>query len=155
MYSLPDFVRESNKIENILRRPLTKELTAHRELLAKPSLEVLDLEQFVRKVQPGASLRRKRGVNVRFESHIAPLSGLEVEACLKEILREANNRPDSDSYYIHQAYENLHPFTDGNGRSGRALWLWMRGGIENAPLGFLHHWYYDSLDASSKTGYGC
>lgn len=28
----------------------------------------------------------------------------------------------------------------------RALWLWVMGGIENAPLGFLHTFYYQTLE---------
>jgi hypothetical protein len=40
------------------------------------------------------------------------------------------------------------PTTDGNGRSGRALWLWcMRG---RAPLGFLHQFYYQTLGAAER-----
>ena len=37
---------------------------------------------------------------------------------------------------------------DGNGRSGRVLWLYNMGGIERVPLGFLHTFYYQALDAS-------
>ena len=65
---------------------------------------------------------------------------------LGEILADAVDECSS-AYVLHCRYESLHPFTDGNGRSGRALWLWMMGGIEEAPLGFLHTWYYQSLEA--------
>ncbi len=57
-------------------------------------------------------------------------------------------------YISHVAYENLHPFTDGNGRSGRALWLWqmMHGTMRQVnmarDLGFLHTFYYQTLNAS-------
>ena len=52
---------------------------------------------------------------------------------------------------LHHNYEYLHPFMDGNGRSGRALWLLCRGGIVNCPLGFLHTWYYSSLDRERRS----
>ena len=52
---------------------------------------------------------------------------------------------DASPFAVHVAYENLHPFMNGNGRSGRALWLWHMGGIEKVPLGFLRTWYYQSL----------
>lgn len=59
-----------------------------------------------------------------------------------------------DPYVVHHAYESLHAYTDGNGRSGRALWLWgMRRLYRGQTLkfdrvlriGFLHCWYYQSL----------
>ena len=32
-------------------------------------------------------------------------------------------------------------------QAGNVLWLHGMGGIKRAPLGFLHHWYYQSLEA--------
>lgn len=49
---------------------------------------------------------------------------------------------------VHIAYEMLHPFTDGNGRSGRMLWAWQ---MRNFPLDFLHTFYYQTLNALSRT----
>lgn len=81
-----------------------------------------------------------RGLNVVVGRYRPPLGGPNIRATLQKLLRHPH-----DPYLIHQAYEALHPFTDGNGRSGRALWLHMMGGPDAVPLGFLHTWYYQSL----------
>ena len=142
MWTLEDFVRESNRIEGILRDPTGREITAHKALLALDRITVGNLEVFVMGIQPDAVLRREVGLNVRVGNHIAPAGGPEIEGRLENILAHMDKH---GAYKTHLAYEDLHPFTDGNGRSGRALWLWQMGG--EAPIGFLHRFYYQTLDA--------
>lgn len=145
---LTNFVRESNKIEGILRDPQPQELEAHDAFLSLQEPSVDNMRDFVAIVQPGAIIRHKSTLNVRVGNHIAPQGGPGIIAGLEGILGLAR---DDDPYRIHRQYETLHPFTDGNGRSGRVLWLWMmqrQDQLERAlALGFLHAWYYQSLSA--------
>lgn len=43
-----------------------------------------------------------------------------------EKVNSLENPSESDIWNCHLAYEKIHPFIDGNGRSGRLLWLWLR-----------------------------
>lgn len=140
-FTLEDFVTESNRIEG-MGKPTKREMQAHVDLLAAPRVAVEGLERFVWEVTEGqAKLRTQPGMNVMVGGHAAPRGGPLVETMLQEIL-DTSAHP----FEVHVAYELLHPFMDGNGRSGRVLWLHRMGGIEMAPLGFLHTFYYQTLN---------
>jgi hypothetical protein len=148
-FGIEDFVRESNRIEGIRREPTEAEIGAHETLLGLGTVMLQDIERFVGTIQPGARLRISPGMNVRVGSHIPPSGGVMVGNMLADLLHRANLAEVSD-WQAHVEYETLHPFMDGNGRSGRALWLWMRGGIDKTPLGFLHHFYYQTLQNTGR-----
>lgn len=144
------FADESNKIEG-MKRATGVEIDALAAFLALPEPTVAALEAYVSVVAPGHKLRREDGVNVRVGSHIAPPGGPDIEPVLRGLVVGV-----AKNYYhphdAHVRYEMLHPFTDGNGRSGRALWLWHElnhGKAERAKqLGFLHSFYYDALSSA-------
>jgi hypothetical protein len=146
------FVVESNRIEGINRAPLKRELDAHQRFLGWDAPSLSDLEAFVTAIAPGHYLRRAEGVNVRVGAHIAPPGGYAVQVSACHLLRRAIAR--EHPYTIHCDYETLHPFTDGNGRSGRALWLWSMLRREDDPWalhrGFLHSFYYQALASLSS-----
>lgn len=141
MFTLKEFVAESNRIEGILREPSQDELIATRNFINKTFLTVADFEELVAVYAPGHRLRDERGLDVRVGNYIAPPGGPAIRAGLEAIIAMTADKI-KDAWEVHCDYERLHPFTDGNGRSGRALWLWM---MPEAPLGFLHHFYYQTL----------
>jgi hypothetical protein len=138
------FQAESNRIEGIYS-VRQGEVEALQILLAAKEITIPVLVDYISVIQPSAQIRSYDGVpGVRVGRHIAPPSGFDLMNDLRSLLARVNARVITP-YTAHCCYETLHPFTDGNGRSGRALWLWMHNG--EASLGFLHQFYYETLDA--------
>lgn len=149
---LHNFVRESNRIEGIIRAPTDEELVATDDFLRLREITVQDVEGLVSVYAPGHKLRRYKTLNVMVGGRRCPEGGPEIPHRLGALLSRANSGHD-DPFHIHVAYELLHPFTDGNGRSGRAIWAWqmLRTGY-GLEIGFLHRFYYQVLaDASTPT----
>lgn len=149
-HALAEFIRESNRIEGIVREPTIHELAETEAFLKSDSMTVVRLKSLVAVYAPHARLRDKAGLNVRVGNHVPPPGGPEIRERLKHFLDGVNSKIWVP-FEAHVVYETLHPFTDGNGRSGRAIWLWqMRRDGEEARverLGFKHAWYYQSLQA--------
>lgn len=142
------FVTESNRIEGILRPPTEGELEATRIFICGPKPTLLALIRLALEYTVGhGHLRERVGMDVRVGNHFPPKGGPAITRQLEELLTTID---EADPVAFHLAYETLHPFLDGNGRTGRALWAWQMWKLmetQYLDLGFLHAWYYQSLAA--------
>lgn len=153
MKTLEDFVVESNAIESICRSPKPQEVFALRHFMTLDIVRVSDVIEYVHRICQ-APLRERAGQNVTVGEHVPPPGGIQIRPRLQgllsdmqEVVHDHGSAPTP--YSTHVAYETLHPFLDGNGRSGRAIWAWhmKHVGLDPFRLGFLHEWYYQSLQA--------
>ncbi|MEK6958057.1 MAG: Fic family protein [archaeon] len=94
-----------------------------------------------------------RGVNVRVGNHVAP-PFYSVPRKLGALIKWFNANsgkfyPVVVAAYFHSEFESIHPFVDGNGRTGRLLMNFMLKSKDfppiNVPVKYRHK-YYDSLE---------
>jgi Fic family protein len=137
-------VAESNRIEGIDREPTADELMEHDRVMKLKELTIGDLETFVAVYQRNARLRVHTGLNVRVGSYVPPKGGEHIREMLGALLDDVNGER-IDAWDAHIQYESIHPFTDGNGRSGRVIYHWQMRNTRMADLGFLHAFYYQTL----------
>jgi len=105
------------------------------------------LQRLAYTYQLNAHLRGRVGMDVSVGDHTPPAGGRHVPKALRALLKEINTL---SPYEFHVRYETLHPFMDGNGRTGRALWAWQMTSLYGdrwLALGFLHRFYYQTLSA--------
>ena len=125
------FMQESNLIEGILRAPTEQEVLETQNFLDLSMIDVQHVNRLVFVYQPDARLRNLPGLDVRVGNHIAPRGGPAIEMRLANLLSAMRNNRAFSPYDMHCAYEDLHPYTDGNGRSGRAIWAWQMVNYHN------------------------
>lgn len=146
--SIEAFLRESNHIEGIDREPTIDEIDAADVFLRLQRVRIEDMRALQAVIAPEKPLRDKPGMNVRVGNYRAPEGGPDIPKQLAAILRDSFD--NDDPWGNHITFEHLHPFMDGNGRTGRLLWAWQmhRMGQDPLPpfgLAFLHRFYYQTL----------
>ena len=106
-----------------------------------------------------------RTIQVRVGNHFPP-AAVDVSGLMFELLDWWNRKsielsPVLSSAILHYRFEDIHPFADGNGRTGRALSLWelYRRGFDSHHIFSVdeYYWedrsgYYAALDAVRVAG---
>ncbi len=106
-----------------------------------------------------------RTIQVRVGHHVPPPAS-DVSGLMFELLEWWNKQstklsPVLSSAILHYRFEHIHPFADGNGRTGRALALWelYRRGFDSHHIFSVdeYYWedrvgYYTALDAVRVAG---
>ena len=106
-----------------------------------------------------------RTIQVRVGNHFPP-AAVDVSGLMFELLDWWNKKsielsPVLSSAILHYRFEDIHPFADGNGRTGRALALWelYRRGFDSHHIFSVdeYYWedrpgYYAALDAVRVAG---
>jgi hypothetical protein len=87
------------------------------------------------------NIRGFRRCGVRVGGHVAP-SFLEVPQLIDELFRNfrqdpaaercANTRNSADKFYLE--FQRIHPFVDGNGRTGKIIHNWILGTLADPVL---------------------
>ncbi len=108
---------------------------------------------------------RYRTIAVRVGRHFPPAAA-DVSGLMFELMEWWNRKaaelsPVLSSAILHYQFEHIHPFADGNGRTGRALALWelYRRGFDSHHIFSVdeYYWedrpgYYAALDAVRRAG---
>jgi Fic family protein len=89
-----------------------------------------------------------RTIRVRVGSYVAP-SPERVRPMMSDLLEWWNKReqisPILSAAIVHHQFETIHPFADGNGRTGRMLSLWelYRRGFDNHHIFSIDEFYWE------------
>jgi Fic family protein len=136
----------------------TKKVITHEEILQLHKIMAGD-------VMDQGTAGKYRTIHVRVGRHVPPspeqVSGLMFELLTWWNKESAKLSPVLSSAIVHYRFEAIHPFADGNGRTGRALALWelYRRGFDTHHIFSVDefYWenrprYYEALDHVRREG---
>jgi len=156
--------RSRREILNYLAGLRFIEKRAHKKQIAHE--DVLQLHAIIgSEVMDQGSAGRYRDILVRVGRYVPPAPEM-VSGLISELLEWWNKEatklsPALTSGIIHHRFEDIHPFADGNGRTGRTLALWelYRRGFDTHHIFSVDefYWedrprYYEALDAVREKG---
>jgi Fic family protein len=156
--------RSRREVLNYLAGLRFIEKQAHKRQIAQE--DVLKLHAIIgSEVLDQGRAGRYRDILVRVGRYLPPAPEM-VSGLMSELLEWWNKAaskwsPVISSAVIHHRFEDIHPFGDGNGRTGRTLALWelYRRGFDTHHIFAVDefYWedrprYYDALDAVRKQG---
>jgi Fic family protein len=130
-------LRESNLIENIDDPAADAAMEeawlrlARRDRLTLET--VLYTHQLITAAQLGDHAGRLRQVRVMVGGRICPPQE-QVSGLLADWLRDMQRWKELDPQAMHVKFEHIHPFIDGNGRTGRLLLWWHQIRLGQAPI---------------------
>lgn len=111
-------------------------LEIHRRLMANAKLSAHHIGQF-------------RRTDVMVGGDICP-NPASIPYLIDDWVWRLNQESMPDALDYHREYELIHPFVDGNGRSGRLLWLWLRLHNNESIGPFLQTAGYEGNDFEQK-----
>lgn len=140
-----EFLKESNAIEGVLDEASLKQAkVAWRYLKSQNKLEphvILKTHKLLMLHQPRL-LSNEKGYFRQIPIWVGGRQGSPhalvrqaIEAWCKKSLQTT---PQIDTKALHVEYEKIHPFVDGNGRTGRMFMNWQRLKITKEPLIIIH-----------------
>lgn len=159
MIDMREHFIQSNMIEDIFdEEEVPKSESAWEYLLNCETItgwNVLDIHSMVMVdlIDPiFVGIWRTYNVQISSSRNILP-SYIHVPELMREWIREFQYYQDLDPREVHIKFERIHPFVDGNGRTGRLLMWWHEVKLGKKPTLIEYktrHNYYDWFDRRSS-----